>query len=146
MENKNKDVMVKRIEQLNATKMVKVFPELEISKKQMLVINVLSQNNNVLDYSTLAQKLDIKPSKLDDILAKLALKKIVVVKEGKVELLENKSSFCKKSKKQEKRIKKFEGFIEALTDEEFKEFLSLISSFKSEIDKPKNINEVKETA
>ena len=108
-------------------------PTIKLSKKEkafLSAINDFENDGEMADFYSLCDALDIKPSKLDKIIAECALKGLLDIGEdGDVFLTDFGDRCLFKNKESEKSDKKFRKFLQTLNSGELEEFMDLCDSF-----------------
>lgn len=133
VKKKEENKLQERIDKLNKIGKFNLLPEIEIEKKDFKLLKEVLKNKKKIDFLKLCRILDMKPSKLNEMLTDLSKNKLVTYQDDNIELTDLGERFAIKESYGNKKDKKFKSFISVLTDEDFEEFCSLCKNVKSDI-------------
>lgn len=106
-----------------------LLPKFDFTKKEKKIVKYLKECGSS-DLIAMADALDMKPAKVKKILARLVDKGAVEVILEEVRLTSLALRYVHAKKEERKSAKKFYKFVDALSEKELDDFMSLVSSFK----------------
>lgn len=110
-----------------------LFPAVKLSKKEkqfLETLETLEADGESVDFYSICDLMDVRPSKLDEVLGKSMLQGIIDIdEEGYFYTTDLGAKSLYYDKKEEKNEKKFRSFLKCLNTNELREFLDMCGGF-----------------